>query len=848
MSSILAAAQSSPAVAAAPTTTVLTIPDSYLPDVVVDGDDRAYVSNITHHRVEVVNLRTKTLEAPIAVAYPDSVDLSPDGRTLYVTSGAGALVAIDIALRTEVRRYEVGRAEDLAVTKDGTALFTIWDSGAVRIATRLLNLTTGAVRDFGKIGTSHPVGTYTGFVQASGDRSHVLLYGSALAMYDAATDSLGTPTTFGLAGTRAPGLDATGATVVADNPEGTLLLDGQLKPRATFLRDHTGNYPFDSVAVDAGGTRAYRVFGDKVDVLDLALARKIATLILPEALQQVDDVDSIALSADGETLVVPTRSSIMLAPVDGAVPLPPCTPDSPAPMVLRVCGQLVDVVVDANGHAYASNTVLNRVEVVSLATGALEASIPVGSQPRGLDLSPDGRLLYVANWGASDVSVVDTALRQELRRIPIPPASWNIYRDGPDAIAIAANGVALLTTSFHPKDGGWRFLQIDLASETVQPRADLFPQNTFAEGPEEMRASADRSVITGTNHFYDENPQVTRYSASTDSFGTPRVLSGPGAIAAAAGGSRVLAIPGATVFDADMAVQGTITGAGKAVAVNASGTTGYRVQDGSIDVLDLGGLLQVGSIPLPEAVGSAPGTVAITRDGAKLAVLTASGLSIVDASSAAITPKSAYAVWVQPTTAPALDAVGTWVIPANVPAAASGQLPPSYLYAHYFNFTQSPSALGVIGLVTSAGTKLAAFGVVDGAGKPHSVGLPFEWVANHAYYLFVAQLGPSTFGGWVYDNDAGAWTYLGGVDLPAPLGKIAPATVTQVIWFGATGATCRVFPTAEAYFHPAVGYAGGGVTLGTKAAFQAGAAGTCPATATTEVRPWIHLRLGANLA
>ena len=361
-----------------------------------------------------------------------------------------------------------------------------------------------------------------------------------------------------------------------------------------------------------------------------------------------------------------------------------------------------------------------------------------------------------------------------------------------------------------------------------------------------MRASADRSFITGTTDFDATTNLGDAVLPATDSFAPRASFRSPSPVAAAAGGSRVLVIRGDGV-PLRHGRPGDDPWRGQGGGGQRSGTTGYRVQDGSIDVLDLAGLLQVGSITLPEAVGTAPGTVAITPDGTKLAVLTARGLSIVDASSAAITPKSAYAVWAQPTSA-ALDAVGTWVVPANVPAAASGQLPPSYLYAHYFNFTQSPSALGVIGLVTSAGTKLAAFGIVDGAGQPHSVGLPFEWGANHAYYLFAAQLSPNSFGGWVYDNNAGAWTFLGQVDLPAPLGKISPATVTQVIWFGPTGATCGVFPTAEAYFHPAVGYAGGGVTLGTKAAFQASAAGTCPATATTEVTPWIHLHLGANLA
>ena len=132
--------------------------------------------------------------------------------------------------------------------------------------------------------------------------------------------------------------------------------------------------------------------------------------------------------------------------------------------------------------------------------------------------------------------------------------------------------------------------------------------------------------------------------------------------------------------------------------------------------------------------------------------------------------------------------------PVNVPRAGAGQLPPSYLYAHYFPFTQSPSAIGVIGLVTSAGTKLAAFGIVDGAGQAHTVGVPFDWLVGLAYYLFAAQLSPTSFGGWVYDQTAASWTFIGQVDLPAAIGKIAPATITQTIWFGPTGGTCRGSP------------------------------------------------------
>jgi YVTN family beta-propeller protein len=85
------------------------------------------------------------------------------------------------------------------------------------------------------------------------------------------------------------------------------------------------------------------------------------------------------------------------------------------------------------------------VRVLSLAGGVLEAAVPVGTLPVGLDLSSGGSLLYVANSGSNDVSVVDVALRREVRRMPVPA----MQRTGrPFSIAVAANGTA--TTAAAP--------------------------------------------------------------------------------------------------------------------------------------------------------------------------------------------------------------------------------------------------------------------------------------------------------------------------------------------------------------------------------------------------------------
>lgn len=47
------------------------------------------------------------------------------------------------------------------------------------------------------------------------------------------------------------------------------------------------------------------------------------------------------------------------------------------------------------------------------------ANVPVGPDPRGVAVTPDGRWLLTANQGSSDVSVVDTASLKEVKRIPV---------------------------------------------------------------------------------------------------------------------------------------------------------------------------------------------------------------------------------------------------------------------------------------------------------------------------------------------------------------------------------------------------------------------------------------------
>src|SRR5438477_87597 len=79
-------------------------------------------------------------------------------------------------------------------------------------------------------------------------------------------------------------------------------------------------------------------------------------------------------------------------------------------------GAPANVVLAAdNATAYVSNradgTVV-RVSGIDGGTPAVDATVMVGAEPVGLALSPTGKLLFVAEYAESRVSVIDTGTMQ----------------------------------------------------------------------------------------------------------------------------------------------------------------------------------------------------------------------------------------------------------------------------------------------------------------------------------------------------------------------------------------------------------------------------------------------------
>ncbi len=91
-------------------------------------------------------------------------------------------------------------------------------------------------------------------------------------------------------------------------------------------------------------------------------------------------------------------------------------------------------------RAYVANTVDGTVSVLNISRTSstaytLLATIPVGTEPYGLALTPAGRKLYVANARSNSVSIIDTTINSVYKTIP------NVGPE-PRGIAITNSGTA----------------------------------------------------------------------------------------------------------------------------------------------------------------------------------------------------------------------------------------------------------------------------------------------------------------------------------------------------------------------------------------------------------------------
>ena len=329
-----------------------------------------------------------------------------------------------------------------------------------------------------------------------------------------------------------------------------------------------------------------------------------------------------------------------------------CRSNTTSPFVVEVSGTLSEILIDDKcEYLYATNSTNDRVEVFWITNSLignrrLERSISVGSRPHGLDISPDGKFLYVANFGGQSISVIDVKERTEIRRIDVPPA-YETSHDSPYSIAVTNTGLVLFSTS--SSSGGSRMMQADPAQDyAVTLRTDYGNRPGRTSARTILRASKDRSkvIVIGTGLH---PVSIYRYDSAADDFGgVKRIINSLRDIATNRAGTWTLASPGPYALNPDFNLTGRSTyGGALGVAVHPDRKVGYLASSsGDIVVFGLDSMLPVGSMEVGDTVNVVETSrMTISPDGKLLAIITDDGFSIVVVEDKVLTPAKSVVVF-----------------------------------------------------------------------------------------------------------------------------------------------------------------------------------------------------------
>ncbi|HVC08256.1 MAG TPA: PKD domain-containing protein [Solirubrobacterales bacterium] len=261
-----------------------------------------------------------------------------------------------------------------------------------------------------------------------------------------------------------------------------------------------------------------------------------------------------------------------------------------------------DVAITPNGQlAYVTNETEGTVSVINTATNSVVSTIPVGSKPRGVAVAPDGQSAWVANSGDGTVSVIDTATNS-VSGSPIH------LGEEPDGVAISPDGGSVFVAQ---RKGGNVAILSSASRAVTGTVTDALGPDQIAIGPHGGRAYVTNSGSNSVTAFDPANGQLSSTPIPVGS-GPSGIAIGPsGTLAYAAGSGSGTLTPINTATDA----AGTaITGLNEpvGVAVSPDGSQGYVSDSGGGVVTAFNTSTNAPSASIP--AGSAPSGVAIVPD------------------------------------------------------------------------------------------------------------------------------------------------------------------------------------------------------------------------------------------
>jgi hypothetical protein len=283
-----------------------------------------------------------------------------------------------------------------------------------------------------------------------------------------------------------------------------------------------------------------------------------------------------------------------------------------------------DVVINPQSTtAYFTVPAKNEVAVLDLQTGVYGKPIPVGSDPQGIDITPNGETLYVCDSGAQVISKVNIAAGT-VTSIPTPPGDLS---DTPFSIAVMNNGNALFSTTFSGSGFGGNVYDLNLKTDAIKAVTSIGLNGQVTEDTPLSR-SADHSTV-GAVLGDDSGGFFYIYKAATGNVVSGELNDFISSSSLNGNGSTML-VDGISVIDASTgSLLGTINDSGGSSVLTSSGSVGYVLEQNSIVKLNITRFLTGKSIPLSSPAGGGA-QLALSRNGKFLVAETANGATIVN--------------------------------------------------------------------------------------------------------------------------------------------------------------------------------------------------------------------------
>jgi hypothetical protein len=186
-----------------------------------------------------------------------------------------------------------------------------------------------------------------------------------------------------------------------------------------------------------------------------------------------------------------------------------------AGVFIEVNSQVAKMKTDSmRPYLYAVDSVNNALHFVNLTTNTVEETIFIGSNPTDLDINVEGTELFVANFGGTEIAVVDLDTRMKARSLFVDTSAGGSIWEGNPYRLVCASGDALVFTS----QDQWNDLKLVTAADGTHLATvgELYTP-ALGRSADGRRIYATGSIDGGLTRYDISGSTLTEADASTSS-------------------------------------------------------------------------------------------------------------------------------------------------------------------------------------------------------------------------------------------------------------------------------------------------------------------------------------------